>query len=91
VTESGSGAPQLGRLHPVAAREVWLHEARDFTPWLLANADVLGEVLGMDLVLSEAEHRVGGYALDLIGKDQATGETVIVENQLEPSSVSPLI
>lgn len=75
----------LGRLTKLAAREAWLHEARDFTPWLLANGDALGEVLGMDLALEGAEHRVGGYALDLIGSDQATGERVIVENQLEPS------
>ena len=24
----------LGRLEPVALREVWPHEANDFTPWL---------------------------------------------------------
>ncbi|MGH4002053.1 MAG: DUF4268 domain-containing protein [Pseudonocardiaceae bacterium] len=39
----------------------------------------------MDLVLEEAEHRVGGFSLDLIGRDDATGNTVIVENQLETS------
>lgn len=77
-------------MRAVPAREVWLHEAHDFTPWLLSNADVLGEVLGMDLVLSAAEHRVGGYALDLIGLDQATSEVVIVENQLESSDHSHL-
>jgi Domain of unknown function (DUF4268) len=76
----------LGRLTPMAARDVWPMEARDFTPWLLDNADALGEVLGMDLALSGAEHRVGGYALDLIGKDEATGDAVIVENQLEASN-----
>ena len=51
----------------------------------LANAESLGEALGMDLQLEVAEHAVGGYALDLIGQDTATGEIVIVENQLETS------
>src|SRR3712207_5308880 len=32
-----------------------------------------------------AEHPVGGFSLDLIGKDESTGEVVIVENQLETS------
>jgi hypothetical protein len=77
--------PVLGRLQVVPPRSVWAHEALDFTPWLLKNVDVLAEVLGMDLVLEAAEHPVGGFSLDLIGKDQATGRTVIVENQLETS------
>lgn len=75
----------IGRLSRLSARDVWAHEAADFTPWLLTNADALGEVLGMDLELSEAEHSVGQFSLDLIGVDSATGETVIVENQLEKS------
>lgn len=73
----------LGRLEPVAPREIWPHEARHFTQWLLQNADVLSDVLGMQLELTAAEHPVGGFALDLIGKDLATGDVVIVENQLE--------
>jgi hypothetical protein len=47
----------------------------------VANADVLGEVLGMDLELAEAEHKVGGFALDLIGRDLSTGEQIIVEQR----------
>lgn len=39
----------------------------------------------MDLVLERAEHPVGGFSLDLIGVDEATGETVIIENQLATS------
>jgi hypothetical protein len=39
----------------------------------------------MDLALEVAEHPVGGFSLDLMGRDQATGEVVIVENQLEIS------
>lgn len=38
--------PLLGRLSAVPPREVWSHEARDFTPWLLNNVDVLSELLG---------------------------------------------
>jgi hypothetical protein len=80
-----SSVPQLGRLAPVAPRDVWPNEAQHFTPWLLQNADVLSDLLGMDLALEVAEHPVGGFSLDLIGKDEATGDVVIVENQLEGS------
>lgn len=81
---TGDGAV-LGRLSSVRPRDVWPHEAHDFTPWLLANADVLSEVLGMDLELEAAEHPVGDFTLDLLGRDLATGDRVIVENQLEVS------
>jgi hypothetical protein len=74
-----SHMPQLSRLTPVPPREVWAHEAQHFTPWLLQNADVLSDLLGMDLALEVAEHPVGGFSLDLIGKDESTGEVVIVE------------
>lgn len=75
----------LGRLEIVAPRMIWPNEARDFTPWLLQNVDVLSDLLGMDLVLDVAEHPVGNFSLDLKGYDETTGEVVIVENQLEPS------
>lgn len=73
----------LGRLQQVDVRTVWKHEAHDFTRWMLSAADVLGEALGMELELTQAEHRVGGFSLDLIGNDLSTGNVVIVENQLE--------
>ncbi len=74
---------ELARLTSVAPRTVWPDEALHFTPWLLENADVLAELLGIDdLVLEAAEHRVGGFRLDLIGRDQGTDRKVIVENQL---------
>ena len=77
--------PTLGRLSKVAARTVWQHEAQSFTPWLLANVDVLNDLLGMELELEEAEHRVGGFSLDLLGRDLSDDSVVIVENQLEQS------
>jgi Domain of unknown function (DUF4268) len=75
----------LGRIETVDPRSVWPHEALDFTPWLLSNVDVLSDLLGMNLVLEKAEHPVGDFSLDLMGRDEATGEVVIVENQLEIS------
>ncbi|WP_170037561.1 DUF4268 domain-containing protein [Georgenia soli] len=85
-----SALPHLSRIASVPVRDVWAHEAHHFTQWLLVNADVLSDVLGMDLELSEAERRVGGFALDLIGTDLQTGATVIVENQLEGTDHSHL-
>jgi hypothetical protein len=75
----------LGRLTTVPPRDVWPDEARDFTPWLLKNVDVLGDLLGMDLMLDVAEHPVGDFALDLLGRDLANDSVVIVENQLAES------
>jgi len=76
---------EIGQLRKLKPREAWSHEALEFTPWLLANANVLGEILNMDLDLKEAEHSVGGFSLDLIGEDLNTREIVIIENQLEVS------
>ncbi|GIG93368.1 DUF4268 domain-containing protein [Plantactinospora endophytica] len=83
-------ASVLGKLELVDLRDVWTHEAHGFTPWLLQNAEVLGETLGMDLALSAAEHPVGSFALDLIGVDEATGDRVIIENQLTQTDHSHL-
>ena len=80
----------LGRLTRMRARDAWPHEAHHFTPWLLQNAAELGEALGMDLELAEAEHSVGDFSLDLIGRDLATNELVIIENQLDRSDHSHL-
>ncbi|MEU1646417.1 hypothetical protein [Micromonospora zamorensis] len=65
--DAGEGLPTLGKLELLDARQVWKHEAHTFTPWLLANADVLGELLGMDLALSSAEPPGGRI---LVGPDR---------------------
>ena len=74
---------ELGRLEGVEVRTVWEHEARDFTPWLLDHADHLAETLGIDLELNQSEHSVGGFSLDLVGRDLTNDAVLIVENQLE--------
>jgi Domain of unknown function (DUF4268) len=75
----------LGRLEPVDPRSIWPHEALNFTPWLAQNADRLAEALGIELEFEGTERAVGGYSLDVIGKDQTNGVVLIVENQLGDS------
>jgi hypothetical protein len=81
-----AAAPQpvanLAWLEPVDIRDVWENEARDFTPWLLANADRLGEMLGIDIELEAREYPVGEFSLDLFGRDITNECPLIVENQL---------
>jgi hypothetical protein len=76
---------ELGTLKTVDLRTIWKKEDRDFTPWLLENSDRLAEALGIDIELHEAEHSVGTFSLDLLGKSPGTDEVIIVENQLEQS------
>jgi hypothetical protein len=90
MAESGAEYPDLGRLEPVDPRSIWPHEALNFTPWLALNADRLAEALGIELELDATEHPVGGYSLDIIGKDQTNGVVLIVENQLGDSDHSHL-
>ncbi|MEV7007262.1 hypothetical protein [Streptosporangium sp. NPDC051022] len=82
---SGVGSP-IGRLEEVPLRHVWAHEARDFTPWLWDNPGELGRVLRMDLEWKRKEYPIGDYFADLVGTDRSTGNTVVVENQLEPGN-----
>lgn len=44
-----SGHRMIGKIRRVQLREVWRHEAHDFTSWLQSNLDVLNEVLDLDL------------------------------------------
>jgi hypothetical protein len=76
---------ELGRIERVDPRQVWGHEARDMTPWLLANEGVLADVLGIDLELTVAEHPVGAFSLDLLGRDLTHDCVLIVENQMTPT------
>jgi hypothetical protein len=72
---------ELGRLERADPQIVWPHEAHDFTPWLFNNGDRLADALGIELELDATEHPVGGYRLDIIGRDLTNGADLMVENQ----------
>ncbi len=70
----------IGRIERVHLREVWPHEALDFTE----NLDVLSEELGITLTDAETEGSAGDFSVDVVAKDDAD-RTVVIENQLERS------
>jgi hypothetical protein len=74
----------IGKLQRVPLREVWKHEAQDFTRWLQENLDVLNDVLDLTLTTAEREASAGSFNVDLVAEDEAGG-TVVIENQLEKS------
>jgi len=76
---------ELGRLERVPLRECWEREDTGFTPWLASedNIAVLGEAIGYELEVQQEEANVGPFRADILCKDTASDELVIIENQLE--------
>ena len=74
---------EIQRIQRVNIREVWPHEARDFTTWLAENIDILDDDLasGIDPESVRREQSAGSFAVDLVAEDQ-NGETVVIEDQL---------
>ena len=75
----------IAKLERVPLREVWKHEAYDFTQWLEENIDILSEAIDLTLVNAEREKKTEStFSVDLVAEDE-NGATVIIENQLEKS------
>lgn len=74
----------IGKIEKVPLRELWKHEANNFTKWLQSNTDVISEVINIPLSNVEREQSTGNFFVDLIAEDNS-GNTVIIENQLEKS------
>lgn len=77
-------ASTIGRIERVPLREVWPHEALDFTKWLEENIEVLNEALGLNLGSAEREQSAGDFSVDVLAEDQ-DGRPVVIENQLGKS------
>ena len=55
----------IGKIQRLSLREVWKHEALDFTLWLEDNIEVLGEAVDLNLVSAEREQSAGTFSVDL--------------------------
>lgn len=77
---------EIQRIDRMKIRDVWPHEARDFTTWLEQNIDVLNDYLAsaVDPESIRREASAGAFSVDLVA-DNDRGETVIIENQLDRS------
>lgn len=82
----------LGRLERVDLRDVWLSEAANFTPWLAADENIalLGDAIGIELEVEAQEKNVGPFRADILCKDTASSNWVLIENQLERTDHSHL-
>jgi hypothetical protein len=74
----------LGSLKKINPRTQWANEAINFTPWLAEdeNIQLLAAELGIELEVESIEAAVGPYSADILARDTATGDFVVIENQL---------
>lgn len=75
----------LSKLKKLDLRQVWKHEALDFTNWLAEkeNLEALSDAIGVDIKLIETEASVGKFNVDILAEEDLTGKKIIIENQLE--------
>jgi len=78
---------KLGKFSKVNLREIWKHEALDFTQWLAQdeNLELLAQELGIELMNARTEVKVGQFAVDILAIDDNENK-VIIENQLESTN-----
>ncbi len=76
---------KLGKLEKVDLRNVWKHEALDFTNWLAQpeNLSLLSNEIGIDISLIQTEASVGKFSVDILAEEEQTGRKIVIENQLE--------
>lgn len=76
---------KLGRIKQVELREIWKHEATNFTNWLAKteNLDLLSEEIDIELSLIDTEYNVGRFNVDIYAEEASADRKVIIENQLE--------
>jgi hypothetical protein len=73
----------LSKLTKLDLREVWKHEALDFTNWVAENLGALSDAVGVDIKLIQTEASVGKFNVDILAEEDLTGRKIIIENQLE--------
>ena len=81
---------QLGMLEKIDLRNIWNHEALDFTNWLARpeNLKLLSDEVGIEINLITTEARVhdSDFHVDILAEELNTGKKIIIENQLEETN-----
>ena len=75
----------LGKIGKIDLRDIWKHEASNFTNWLAKeeNFQQLAEEIGLEMQVVKTEASVGGFSADILAEEISTGKKIIIENQLE--------
>ncbi len=83
---------KIAKLKKVELREVWAHEAHEFTKWLAEpeNLELLSDEIGIGIELVQIEANVGRYNVDILAREENTSKKIIIENQLETTNHSHL-
>ena len=76
---------KLSKIKKVNPRNIWKHEALNFTSWLKQeeNLNLLCDELDLNLENIKSEDGAGRYNVDITADDADTGRKVVIENQLE--------
>lgn len=65
---------KIAKLNKVDLRELWKHEALDFTKWLSEpdNLELLSDEIGIGIELVQIEANVGRYHVDILAQEENT-------------------
>lgn len=79
---------KLAQLKLVDLRQVWQHEATEFTRWLAnkENLSLLSDETGIEISLIQTEANVGKFHVDILAEEENTGRKIVIENQLESTN-----
>lgn len=74
----------LDKLKKVDLRDVWPHEALDFTKWLSEepNLAMLSAAVGIELELIETESSVGSFNVDIYAQEDGTDEKPLTHRKV---------
>lgn len=83
---------KLHTLEKVNLREIWKHEAHNFTQWLALedNISLLLDEIGVTAENIITEDNAGKFNVDITADEVSTGKKIVIENQLEKTDHSHL-
>ena len=76
---------RLGKIEKVRLRDIWNHEAHDFTQWLAKEENItsLLDEISISAENIKTEDNAGQFNVDITADESETGKKIIIENQLE--------